>query len=111
MVLRRPVLSFTTIRNSVCRDNSVSIATRYGPDGPEIESCRPVAERSKARICGRSLPGVSGSNPAGGMYVYMLYSKDKRQSQHNRDEVVQKKYREEKNEDVGQIFRNRRDGP
>ena len=29
----------------------------------------PVAERFKARVCGRSLPGTVGSNPAGGMDV------------------------------------------
>ena len=33
----------------------------------------PVAERSKATVCGRSLAGVAGSNPAGGMGV--LYNK------------------------------------
>ena len=27
----------------------------------------PVAERSKARVYGRSLAGIAGSNPAGGM--------------------------------------------
>jgi hypothetical protein len=27
----------------------------------------PVAERSKARVYGRSLVGIEGSNPAGGM--------------------------------------------
>ena len=26
----------------------------------------PVAERSKARVCDRSLAGIAGSNPAGG---------------------------------------------
>ena len=25
----------------------------------------PVVERSKARVCGRSLAGIAGSNPAG----------------------------------------------
>ena len=40
----------------------------------------PVAERSKARVCGRSLAGVAGSNPAGSINVlYLLYSKNKRQ--------------------------------
>ena len=32
----------------------------------------PVAERSKARVCGRSLAGVAGSNPAGGMDVCVV---------------------------------------
>ena len=27
----------------------------------------PVAERFKARVCGRSLAGIAGSNPAGSM--------------------------------------------
>ena len=29
-----------------------------------------VAERSKARVCGLSLTGIAGSNPAGGMNVF-----------------------------------------
>ena len=29
----------------------------------------PVAERSKARVCGRSLAWIAGSNPAGGTDV------------------------------------------
>ena len=32
----------------------------------------PVAERSKARVCGRSLPGVTGSNPAGSMDICVV---------------------------------------
>ena len=32
----------------------------------------PVAERSKARVCGRSLAGSTGSNPAGGMDVCVV---------------------------------------
>ena len=32
----------------------------------------PVAERSKARVCGRSLGGVAGSNPAGDMDVCVV---------------------------------------
>ena len=32
----------------------------------------PVAERSKVRLCGRSLAAVAGSNPAGGMDVCLL---------------------------------------
>ena len=32
----------------------------------------PVAERSKARVCGRSLAETEGSNPAGGMDVCVL---------------------------------------
>ena len=72
-------------------DSSVGRATRYGLDGPVIESvlingkryCRavfkqdnslpiPVAERSKASVYGRSLAGVAGSNPAGSMDVCVV---------------------------------------
>ena len=38
----------------------------------------PLAERSKAKVYGRSLAGVAGSNPAGS-WMLVLYSKDKRQ--------------------------------
>jgi hypothetical protein len=31
-----------------------------------------VAERSKARVCGRSLAGTTGSNPTGVMDVCLL---------------------------------------
>jgi hypothetical protein len=31
----------------------------------------PVAERSKARFCNRSLAGIAGSNPAGGMDIFV----------------------------------------
>ena len=33
----------------------------------------PVAARSKAWICGRSLAGFAGSNPAGGAEVCVLW--------------------------------------
>ena len=48
----------------------------------------PVAERSKARVCVRTLTGVAGSNPAGGMdvcVVCVVYNKDKRHSQDNQE--------------------------
>ena len=32
----------------------------------------PVAARSKALVCGRSLAGIAGSNPAGGMKACLL---------------------------------------
>jgi hypothetical protein len=32
----------------------------------------PVAVRSKAWVCGRSLAGIAGSNPTGGMNVSLL---------------------------------------
>ena len=34
----------------------------------------PVAARSKAGVCGRSLAGIVGSNPTGGMNVLSLVS-------------------------------------
>ena len=36
-----------------------------------------MAERFKVRVCGRSLAGIAGSNPAGA-WMFVLYSKDKR---------------------------------
>ena len=40
----------------------------YGLDGSGIEFWQvPVAEESKARVCGKSLAGIAGSNPAGSM--------------------------------------------
>ena len=32
----------------------------------------PVAERSEERVCSRSLAGVAGSNPAGGMSLVLV---------------------------------------
>ena len=46
---------------------SVSTATRYGLDGPVIESQISVAERSKARLA-----GIAGSNPTGGMDICVV---------------------------------------
>jgi hypothetical protein len=37
----------------------------------ELHHVRGIA-RSKAWVCGRSLAGIVGSNPAGGMDVYLL---------------------------------------
>jgi hypothetical protein len=65
----------------VGRDSSVGIATCYGLDGPGIESVPiPVAELSKARVCGRSIAGVAGSNPpwGHGCLCCVLHSKDKK---------------------------------
>ena len=61
--------------NIAGRDSSVGTATRYGLDGRGIESADPVAERSKARVCGRSLAGIVGSNPTGGMEVCVVCCK------------------------------------
>ena len=49
--------------------SSAGIATRCGLDGPKPIR---VAERSKARVCGRSLAGISGSNPVGGIDVCVV---------------------------------------
>ena len=32
----------------------------------------PVAEQSKARVCGRQLAGIAGSNPSGGIDICLL---------------------------------------
>ena len=84
------------------RDSSVDTATRYGLDGPGIESSGqelsphpiPVAERSKARVCGLSLAGIACSNSAGDMDVRVVKSGQKTQSQDNHDKTVQSTYRE-----------------
>jgi hypothetical protein len=34
----------------------------------------PMAARCKAKVCGRALPGMVGSNPTEGMDVWFLYS-------------------------------------
>jgi hypothetical protein len=60
------VLSPGYVRFFVGRDIVAGVTNRYGPDGPGIESQQiPVADRSKARVCGRSLAGIAGSNPSG----------------------------------------------
>jgi hypothetical protein len=51
---------------------SVGIATRYGLDDPGIEKPTPVAKRSRATVCGRSLAKDEGSNPGGGMDVCVV---------------------------------------
>ena len=61
----------TTVQ-AVGRDSLVGIATRCGLHGPGIELPIPVAGRSKARVCGRSLSGVAGSNPAGDMDICVV---------------------------------------
>jgi hypothetical protein len=56
----------------VGRDCSVGIAIGCGLDEPGIEMPVPVAERSKARVYGRSLAGITGSNLASGMDVCVV---------------------------------------
>jgi hypothetical protein len=43
-------------------------AERFGDQIPPI----PVTEQAKTKVCGRSLAGVAGSNPAGGMDVCVI---------------------------------------
>ena len=61
--------------------SSVGIATelRAGRSRHRILPI-PVAERCKARFCGRFLAGIAGSNPAGTWMfaLCVLYSKDKK---------------------------------
>ena len=42
--------------------------SRVGVSGEPI----PVAEQSKAWVCGRSPAGIAGSDPAGGMNICLL---------------------------------------
>jgi hypothetical protein len=45
---------------------------RGGPPLPNVISLTKRAARSRARVCGRSLAGTEGSNPAAGMDVRLL---------------------------------------
>ena len=57
----------------------------------------PAAERAKARFCGRSLTGVAGSNPDGGMDVFVVcvvQLVQKAKSQDNQDKEVRIKCKE-----------------
>ena len=36
------------------------------------QSRSPLAARFNASVCGRSMTGIAGANPAGGMDVYLL---------------------------------------
>jgi hypothetical protein len=63
----------------LCTRENFNLQTGLSGDRMPIS----VVERSKARVCGRSLAGVAGSNTAGGMDVCVVYCtvKDQRQSQ------------------------------
>ena len=56
----------------------------------------PVADRSKARVCGQSLAGVAGLNPAG-VWMFVLCVcctvQTKGKSQDNQDKEVWIKYK------------------
>jgi hypothetical protein len=47
-------------------------AVRMNFDKTLSDQAIPVAARSKAWVCGRSIAGISGSNPSGDMYVCLL---------------------------------------
>ena len=49
------------------RDSSVGIATRYGLDGPAIQSSRSQWPGGLRRVCDRSLAWTAASNSVGGM--------------------------------------------
>jgi hypothetical protein len=42
----------------------------------EVYKLIPVTKQSKARVCGRSLAGIAGPNPAGGMDISLLWQVD-----------------------------------
>ena len=73
-------------RTMLGRDSSVGTATRYGLNGPGIESQPiPVAERSKARLCFRSLAGIAVRIPPGAwMFVLCVVSKDQQSARQSR---------------------------
>ena len=68
-----------------------------------------MAERYKAKVCGRSLSGVAGSNPAGGMAVCVIcvaqLGRKHRQKKNQNQKVVQMKHREQKKFDIGTRYR------
>ena len=67
-------LSVCDCNLAVGRHSIVGVATRYGLDGPGIESQPiPVAELSKARICGRSLAGLRVRIPPGAWMFVLCY--------------------------------------
>ena len=71
------ILSLTSALEGGCGPVSVvGVATCYELDGPGIESLPiSVAERSKARFCGRSPAGIAGSNNARAWIFLVLCSK------------------------------------
>ena len=57
-----PVFNFASCRSLLCKKN----------DSERLKGPVPVAARSKAWVCSRSPAEIVGSNPAGGMDVYLL---------------------------------------
>ena len=92
------------------RHSSVGIATRYGLDGPGIEFPRSQWPSGLRRgSAAYHLLELRVQIPPG---AWMFYSKDKRQSQKNKENEVQTKYREQKrNRSGSEIFRTRPDRP
>ena len=67
--------------------------------GPGSNPPISVVMRSKARVCGRSLGVVAGSNPVVGVDVCVLCAlRTKGKSQDNQDKEVRLKYRERERE-------------
>jgi hypothetical protein len=59
------------------RDRTVVVQSTYSITVSELRKAHPgppipVAERSKARFCGRSLAGIVGSNPVPGAWMFVL---------------------------------------
>ena len=63
------------------RGSVIGIVTGLRTGRSGVRTPISVAERSKARVCDRSLAGIAGLNPPGGMDVCVV--KDKRQNQDN----------------------------
>ena len=72
--------TFAEIRLSVCLNQNVTLPKFWFSVLPKLvfsvtklgSKSIPVAELSKARVYGRSLAGIAGLNPAGGMNVCLL---------------------------------------
>jgi len=56
----------------VTKHYNSSFSARYNNVFPTSLSPIPVALRSKAWVCGRSLAGIESSDPAQGMDIYLL---------------------------------------
>ena len=98
--------------NCACLLMYVGINKGRGQRSRYSSKLRPVAKRSQARVCGRSLAGIAGSNPAGVMddcVLCVLYSKgQKAKSGQTSTDKVQ---RTKENPTRGEIFRTRPDPP
>ena len=94
------------------RYSSVGIATFYGLDGPGIEFLLiAVAELSKARVCIRSVSGITGSNPSAVIDVCVVCCTVKTKAQAWIIKTRRDQGKELKNPGGGEIFRTRPDRP